>query len=309
MAASVFSLQRMLDFPPRGRCMLSSSNAFELFAYPFTDQKARTIMLSIGEFSKICGVSTKALRYYDEIGLLKPEAVNAENGYRYYTIGQLKPMLLINRLKSYRFSLEEIGAVLQDPTEEKLLAALAHKQAEIQSAAYDLAASLQQLQTDITNIERGIPIMQYIDNITVSLVETQPQTLLSLRGIVGTDGYAQFIGRLQERIMADRLTVTGAPTTFYHSPEFDPDASDTEVAIPIQETVEGTRLLPAQQCAKAVHRGGYSGLTAVYARLREWVEAEGYAIADAPYEVYISDPRQAKSPADIVTEVYFPVKK
>lgn len=47
-------------------------------------------MLSIGEFSKICQVSAKTLRYYDEIGLLRPEEINPENGYRYYsrTIGE-----------------------------------------------------------------------------------------------------------------------------------------------------------------------------------------------------------------------------
>lgn len=69
-------------------------------------------MLSIGEFSNICQVSTKALRYYDEIGLLKPSEINPENGYRYYSIDQLERMLFINRLKSYSFSLEEIKEFL-----------------------------------------------------------------------------------------------------------------------------------------------------------------------------------------------------
>jgi len=79
-------------------------------------------LLSIGEFSKICEVSTKTLRYYDEIGLINPDEINPENGYRYYSIRQLKKMLFINRLKSYHFSLEEIKAILQleeDQSEEK----------------------------------------------------------------------------------------------------------------------------------------------------------------------------------------------
>ena len=42
-------------------------------------------MLSIGEFSKICQVSTKTLRYYAEIGLILPDEINLENGYRYYS--------------------------------------------------------------------------------------------------------------------------------------------------------------------------------------------------------------------------------
>ena len=47
-------------------------------------------MLSIGEFSNICRVSTKTLRYYAEIGLLLPSEVNPENGYPYYAIEQLE---------------------------------------------------------------------------------------------------------------------------------------------------------------------------------------------------------------------------
>ena len=47
-------------------------------------------MLTIGEFSNICKVSTKTLRYYAEIGLIEPSEVNPENGYRYYAIEQLE---------------------------------------------------------------------------------------------------------------------------------------------------------------------------------------------------------------------------
>lgn len=65
-------------------------------------------MLTIGEFSNICRVSTKTLRYYAEIELILPDEINPENGYRYYSIEQLEKMLLINRLKDYCFSLEEI---------------------------------------------------------------------------------------------------------------------------------------------------------------------------------------------------------
>ena len=39
-------------------------------------------MLTIGEFSKICKVSTKTLRYYEKIDLLNPICIKAESGYR-----------------------------------------------------------------------------------------------------------------------------------------------------------------------------------------------------------------------------------
>ena len=45
--------------------------------------------LSIGEFSYLSGLSIKALRYYDKIGILKPEYIDEETSYRYYSRKQL----------------------------------------------------------------------------------------------------------------------------------------------------------------------------------------------------------------------------
>jgi DNA-binding transcriptional MerR regulator len=90
-------------------------------------------MLSIGEFSNICKVSTKTLRYYAEIGLLEPSEVNPENGYRYYSIGQLEKMLFISRLKSYSFSLDEIKEIVEADADksDKLYTAFLRKKQEM----------------------------------------------------------------------------------------------------------------------------------------------------------------------------------
>ena len=42
-------------------------------------------LLTIGEVAKLDGITTKALRYYDAHGILKPAAVDPMTGYRYYT--------------------------------------------------------------------------------------------------------------------------------------------------------------------------------------------------------------------------------
>ena len=90
-------------------------------------------MLTIGEFSNICKVSAKTLRYYAEIGLIHPEEIDPENGYRYYSIDQLETMLFINRLKSYDFSLEEIKTIqnTEGLRDEALCLALMKKEKEI----------------------------------------------------------------------------------------------------------------------------------------------------------------------------------
>lgn len=46
-------------------------------------------LLTIGEVAKLDGITTKALRYYDAHGILKPAAVDPMTGYRYYTPDQM----------------------------------------------------------------------------------------------------------------------------------------------------------------------------------------------------------------------------
>ncbi|WP_028595029.1 MerR family transcriptional regulator [Paenibacillus assamensis] len=273
-------------------------------------------MLSIGEFSKICEVSTKTLRYYAEMGLIQPEEINPENGYRYYSIKQLKTMLFITRMKSYHFSLEEIKAILEleeDVAEEKLCSVLHRKKREIQDRLHAMEYTLTQMTSDILNLEKGIPIMAYLDQINVQLVESQPMNILYLRKMMSredyTTGYGMYFNSLYEKIATEQLMMLGSPMTIYHSPEFNPSGNDTEFAIPIKEAIKGTRVLPAGLCAKTVLTGAYAELTSIYARLREWIEHENYELVDSPYEIYVTDPKQGAAPEEMVTEVYFPVRK
>lgn len=273
-------------------------------------------MLSIGEFSKICEVSTKTLRYYDEIGLIHPDQINPENGYRYYSISQLKKMLYINRLKSYHFSLEEIKEILDeeaDQSEEKLRFVLHCKRRDIQEKLDTYEYILKQMNQDILNLEQGIHLMSYLDEIEVQLVETGPMNILYMRQMMSRDdyalGYGGYYSRLYEKIAREQLTLVGTPMTIYHSPEFHPAGNDTEFALPVREAVKGTRVLCGGLCARSVLKGAYSNLTSVYAKLREWVEDEGYALTQSPYEVYVTDPYQALTAEELVTEVYFPVTK
>jgi DNA-binding transcriptional MerR regulator len=61
-------------------------------------------MFRIGDFSKFSQVSVKALRYYDQLGLLKPTQVDPFTGYRYYSAAQLPRLNRILALKDLGFS-------------------------------------------------------------------------------------------------------------------------------------------------------------------------------------------------------------
>ena len=140
-------------------------------------------MLSIGEFSNICKVSAKTLRYYDEIGLLKPVEINPESGYRYYAIEQLETILFINRMKAYSFSLDEIKAFLQSGADKSddLHEAFLRKQKELEIEMRNYGKLLSQLQTDISAIEQGRSVMSYLDDIDVTLADMPKMNLLYVR--------------------------------------------------------------------------------------------------------------------------------
>lgn len=272
-------------------------------------------MLSIGEFSNICKVSTKTLRYYAEIGLLEPSEVNPENGYRYYAIEQLEKMLFINRLKAYSFSLDDIKTILQSEEiqDDNLYLAFIHKKKEIEKQVHSYRRLLTQLEGDISAIERGKSIMSYMDEIDVRLVDVPKMVLLSIRKMVQAEDYpTEYIkcyGKLFKGIAVDKLTMIGSPMILFHSAEYSPAGLDTEFAIPVQEYVTGTRDFCPGLCIKTVVRGAYSELSSVYTKQIEWAEKEGYQNTNALFEVYKTDPSQIADVKDNITEVYYPVKK
>jgi DNA-binding transcriptional MerR regulator len=68
--------------------------------------------MSIGEFARDSRLSAKALRLYDELGLLPPARVDEDSGYRLYEPDQLKQARLIATLRQLQFPLAEIKAIL-----------------------------------------------------------------------------------------------------------------------------------------------------------------------------------------------------
>ncbi len=67
---------------------------------------------TIGDISKFFNISIKTLRYYDEIGLLKPAYINQDNKYRYYSIEQFMKIDLIKYFKITGMSLDVIKDIL-----------------------------------------------------------------------------------------------------------------------------------------------------------------------------------------------------
>lgn len=272
-------------------------------------------MLTIGEFSNICRVSAKTLRYYAEIGLILPDEVNPENGYRYYSIEQLDKMLLINRLKDYCFSLEEIKSIFASEglMDEVLFAALIKKKKEISVKLQKFEDTLHQIDSDISNLMKGKSILSYMESIDVELVEIPMMYLLSIRKNVleheFSEEYSTCFGKLFRKMEEKKLTAAAPPMVLFHGEEYTPFGLDTEFAIPIKEYTTGTRDFCPGLCLKTVLQGSYLQLSSVYAKQIEWAEKEGYENSNALYEVYVTNPTEVSNESELVTEVYYPVKK
>lgn len=264
-------------------------------------------MLTIGEFSRICFVSKKTLRHYDEIGLLRPEQV-ADNGYRYYTAGQLRTMLLISRLKNYGFSLPEIAAVLANPDELLLAEKLLEKRRQMERQLEDTARILGQLDRDVEKLKRRMDIME--QNIVVKTVELAPMKLYGVRKTINVKHFSESMTQLYGDIQKKKLHPAGPPMAFYYDEDFNAAHSDIEVAVAVTDDADGVREYPGGLHCFATMVGPYvpDAFTATYAGLMKWIEENGYHVCGAAFDKYVRGGENVQ-PEDYVTEIYFPIAK
>jgi DNA-binding transcriptional MerR regulator len=69
-------------------------------------------LVSIGDFARLSRSSPKALRLYDERGLLAPRHVDPDSGYRWYETGQLDQARLVAALRQIGVPLAQIRPLL-----------------------------------------------------------------------------------------------------------------------------------------------------------------------------------------------------
>jgi MerR family transcriptional regulator, thiopeptide resistance regulator len=108
-------------------------------------------MYTVKQLSRLAGVTPRTLRYYDQIGLLRPTRV-AENGYRYY--GQ-EAVLRLQQIMFYReldLPLEEIGRILASPDFDV--------QAALEQHRLDLRARIIKMERLITTVENTLAYMK-----------------------------------------------------------------------------------------------------------------------------------------------------
>jgi DNA-binding transcriptional MerR regulator len=104
-------------------------------------------MLSIGELSRVTGLTIKTIRLSDEKGLLTP-AVREDSGYRFYDATSVERARVIKQLRELEFSLVEIAQMLETGSDEADIVAFLERQQEV------IANKLGGMQTSIEHGHR-----------------------------------------------------------------------------------------------------------------------------------------------------------
>jgi DNA-binding transcriptional MerR regulator/effector-binding domain-containing protein len=272
-------------------------------------------MFTVGEFSRLAQVSTRLLRYYDEIGLLKPLQTDRFTNYRYYSAEQLPQLNRILALKELGLSLEQIQRLLRDQVStDELQGMLMLKKAEIE----------QQLQTElqrIRNIEARLRYLRHTEaeqplDVVIKQVPAQP--VLSMRMTI--ESFAAGVGLFFEQVVP-ALPAKGPYGLFFaiwHSGGPYESSSDIEIGRMISaeshEPVVVTdavqlqfRHLPAvSTMATFVVQGSTADMHIGYSAIGQWAEVNGYRFAGPPRELFLRLP-QAADMSDAITEIQYPV--
>lgn len=269
-------------------------------------------LLPIGRFARITGLTVRALRHYDELGLLAPTRVDGETGYRYYAAAQSETAETIRRLRALELPLDEIRLVLAEPElqNDRLIA---HR-ARLEGRAAETRQILAQLKRLIDRKEPLVPEKKMIQ-FRIEIREIPEQQVVGIRERAQEGQLSTLIPRAIGEVEAylEEVGVEPAGLPFTVCPFADEDGmADIAVAWPVTDRVEGrgrieSWTLPGGRALWFEHRGPYQHLTGSYRLLEQVIAENNLTPTSDPREVYVTDPEEVSEPADYVTEIVWPI--
>lgn len=275
-------------------------------------------MFRIGEFAQIAQVSTRQLRFYDQLGLLQPANTDDQTGYRYYSIRQLPRLNSILALKDLGLSLEQIGPLLKDEISPATLRGmLILKRAEVERALRDEESRLKHIESRIAQIDKGGGIDGY--DVVTKAVPAIPALSLCCRcngmdeavrmvGMVAADG-----ARLIRPGLRDKLIVVSWS-------ENDSDMLDLEIgysltrptnaSIPLGSdlVLHATELPAVETMATIVRQGTNAQSHTSFSAIGAWIEANDFDIAGPCREVFLESVTGPPGFDGALVEIQFPIR-
>lgn len=277
-------------------------------------------MLKIGDFSKLSQVSIKALRLYDQKGLLKPSSVDRFTGYRFYSAIQLPRLNRILAFKDLGFSLEEIAKLLaEEVSPSQIRGMLRLKQGQLQQHITDSQERLGRVEARLKQIE----MENVMANYDVVLKKIESITVISRRDILPSYGaIAGLFGEVMSYLSSQGINPSGLPLAIWHDAEYKESDVDGEAAVPIDQALvvklshtlgqnnhlKISELPNYPQAACIVYQGSYQSMPQAYGYLLTWIEENSYQIIGNNREVYINGGAEQDNNS-YITEIQFPIEK
>jgi DNA-binding transcriptional MerR regulator len=201
-------------------------------------------MFKIGDFSKLSQVPVTALRYYDEMGLLKPIEVDRWTGYRYYSASQLPRLNRVLVLRDLGFSLEQIADLLDRnlPVAE-IRGMLRLRRAEITQHMEDEQARLRRMESRLKQIETEGQMPAY--DVVLKKAEPQPRVISLRRRVSKPSDVGHFYYELETYLGQRGETMAAPPFTIWHFTEGQ-DEYEPEAVMPVKESFKGGAQFPVR---------------------------------------------------------------
>ena len=262
-------------------------------------------LFTIGEFSRVTGLTVKTLRFYHDERLLVPAFVDPRTNYRYYSADQAEIARVISYLRALDFPVGEIASLLKSKgDEEHLLDAMTrHRDA--------LARRAKQLRQAVKSIDQFITQERQATTMSQQNFDVQEKTLppLLIAGIRMKGRYSDCGKGFAKLGRTFGRDIGGPPLMLHYDTEYKEDDADFEACMPLKQgkAVDGisVRDLPGGRCISLLHQGPYDQLGHAYAKILKHARDNGYTISTPTREVYLKGPGMIfkGNPKNYLTEI------
>lgn len=256
--------------------------------------------LIISRFALLTGLPPKTLRYYDEIGLLRPEAVDDQTGYRAYSAAQIDLAVRIRHWRALGLPIDDIRTLIQQPgrAPEVLRAHEQRLSAEI--------ADRQQALAHLRHLRQETPMNYRLDQLP-------DRQCLTIRTVLQPPHYEVIPQALQALMhhVRQRGYQPAAPSFFIHHADAAGPGSLVEVCVP----VEGADLRPEGRIEVRTLGGGaafigrfvgpYDQTGAAYTQVVEEALRRGLSVSGVTAEFYVRSVPHTPNPQEYETDIAF----
>jgi len=269
-------------------------------------------LFKISEFSRLSRIPLQTLRYYDQIGLLKPARIDSSTGYRHYAAEQLLEINRIVIFKELGFTLQQITQLLQeDISAEQIRGMLRLKESEIQQLLENEMSKLSRIKERMQLVEREGKMEKEQE---VVIKQVGPMHLISYASLGAAEEIPQLFQYFEGLLETGTRSVLSGPRTVLwkesirqdHEFELEVGYAAKSGSYKLTEGLE-LRCMPAETMATLLFRSDSSFSKTACADLASWIERHGYHIReDQPgREIYVP---LSDEPGTCLVEIQIPIK-